>query len=163
MLPKFNKADIYHDDIHPGNIFYKKHKVYLGDWGRLSNNRMKDSLRRPYYSYYEILKYDIYMAYIINQKGLEEIENHLKEVNLYDNFINYVEEKTKKEFIDSPFKPKDFYESTYLVIYRMKLGKTLVVTDKSGYIYNETQLPKDIEKYIEHVENMIPKKKKNVK
>jgi hypothetical protein len=163
ILPKFNKVDIYHADIHPGNIFYKNKKVYLADWANPKPSIGRDTLTRMYYSYYQLLKYDIYLSYILKQKGIKEIENHLKEVNLYDKFINSVEEMFNKELIASPYKPKEFMKRNYLVIYRMKLGKILISDDKSGYVYEETKLPKGLADYMKYVEKMIPSKKKKAR
>ena len=118
IVKELNENGIYHNDIHPGNIFYNPitSEIKLGDWGRGKyDNSSLNKENKKYENldlFFSSLYIDtIFMTYMNVHKKLKKLYELLKIKGLYNKYLKDVKreiEYQKKNFI---YKPIEFLQS----------------------------------------------------
>jgi len=117
----FAQKKIYHNDLHPGNIFYINKKIYLADWGR----NIIRPIKKVREDYDKIFNGNYYLSKYIKNYGMEELKAYLITSGLDKVIEENVEKETAYQLEKFPFKPKSFMKKIRPLFYHQYLLSAL--------------------------------------
>jgi hypothetical protein len=140
-----NSKGLIHNDLHLGNIFYYKGKVYIGDWGKTITYKIK---KEDFELFYGDLLLSIYMGYFFKQNTMTSIKKYMNSKGLYqkavDDTIKEINYQKKVLF----YKPKGFVDKIFPNLLQKNLESVLFLRS-FPYVKEHTKLPEDIYEYTE--------------
>jgi len=146
----FNSKGIIHNDLHLGNIFYYKDKVYIGDWGKIINSKIKsDNLN---FFYFSLLK-GIYMGYFFKQNTMASIKKYMNSKGLYEKAVNDTLKEINYQKKNLSYKPKGFLDKLFPNLLQNSI-EMILFTNSFRYVKEHTKFPDDIYYYTEYLREL---------
>lgn len=149
----FNKKGLIHGDLHLGNIFIFKGKVYIGDWGKTLEKKLNISKDDLYEVFYPSLLRGIYMAYFFKQNTMASIKKYLNSKGLYKKAIDYTVNEINWQKKTLSYKPKDFIDKTYPKLLKKYL-EMILFYETFPYVKEHTKLPEDLYDFVDYLTSL---------
>ncbi len=150
-LDKFNKKGIINDDLHLGNIFYYRNKVYIGDWGKVIDSKIKKDDLKIFYREFLI---GIYMSYFFKQNTMNSIKKYMNSKGLFQKVIDLTVKEVNYQKKHLSYKPKDFVDKNYPLFLQINLEKILFY-EAFPYVKEHTKLPEDLYDFVDYLASLL--------